>query len=165
MKNCEHPGCYWPQFGGGYCKMHQNKRADFDRRSPLVKHFDKLKGADTLKSDDEFNLDRWFEIKMRTSKRVCENCGADLRHYNIIDWRGSQHHVFDKAIFHSVATHPANHGVLGRWCCHSQWHTSLENAQKMPFFKKAVERFLLFEPMIEERRRIPEVYLQYINPK
>lgn len=165
MKTCNADKCNWPQFGGGYCQRHQYMRDDRDKRSPIQKHFDRVRSGQAEVIGVKNDLDKWFDIKMRTSKKVCENCGADLRHYNLTDWKGSQHHIFDKAIFPSVATHPANHGVLGKWCCHGQWHTSLENAEKMPFFKKSIERFLLFEPMIEERRRIPDVYLQFLKPK
>ena len=76
----------------------------------------------------------------KNSKKVCENCGKDLNHYSDEDWFGSQHHIIEKSKINgcpSVATVLENHGVLCKWDCHAQWHTSQSNAEKMPFFKIA----------------------------
>jgi len=97
------------------------------------------------------DLELWFRMQMQANDKYCQNCGKSLYHYNDNDWRGSQHHIIDKSPLNgcpSVATHPLNHLVLGKWCCHSQWHTSFENASKMPVFSKAQEKFLLFERFI-----------------
>ncbi len=113
------------------------------------------------RSNELFN---WFEEKMKTSEPRCENCGQKINKANIRVWRGSQHHILEKSLFPSISAHPLNHGVLGMYCCHGQWHTSWENAQKMPFFKIALERFMAFEKDIapEERRKIPQCFLDYI---
>jgi hypothetical protein len=113
-----------------------------------------------LNGDSE--LDLWFSLKMNTCEKICENCGASLLNYNEWEWRGSQHHIIEKSKINgcpSVATNPYNHGVLGYWCCHSQWHTSWSNAVKMPFFKIAKERFELFKKDIVEVGKIPECFL------
>ena len=112
----------------------------------------------------DVDLKNWFRFHMINSKMQCENCGADLSSYNEKDWKGSQHHIIEKSGVNgcpSVATEILNHGVLGKWCCHSQWHTSYFNAQKMPFFKIAKERFDLFKNKIreEELNKIPECFL------
>lgn len=104
-----------------------------------------LKIRKDTNDEDKNLLTLWYKLKMNTSKKVCENCGADLSHYNEKDWHGSQHHIVDKALCPSVKSNPYNHLVLGMWCCHSQWHTSFLNASKMPIFKKAKDKFLLFK--------------------
>ena len=113
---------------------------------------------------EDKGLQDWFRFHMVNSEMKCENCGADLSHYNEKDWKGSQHHIIDKSGVNgcsSVSKELKNHGVLGKWCCHSQWHTSYENAQKMAFFKIAKERFELFKDKIspDEWKKIPKCFL------
>ncbi len=109
-------------------------------------------------------LNLWFRYHMVKSVKVCENCGSSLSHYSEAEWRGSQHHIIDKSPTNgcpSVAEEPLNHGVLGMFCCHSQWHTSYDNAAKMPIFKEFKRRFNLFKDKIieSEIRKIPECFL------
>jgi len=111
------------------------------------------------------DLELWFLSHMNSSHKVCENCGVSLEHYSSTDWRGSQHHIIDKSPINgcpSVATNLFNHGVLGRWCCHPQWHTSHSNAEKMPIFQEFKRRFNLFKDKIieSEIRKIPECFYE-----
>jgi hypothetical protein len=104
-------------------------------------------------------LELWFEIKKRDSKKTCENCGADLSHYNDWEWRGSQNHIVDKSKINgcpSVATNEYNHNVLGYWCCHPQWSTNFLNQSKMKCFPEAKRRFGLFKDLIppQELRKV-----------
>lgn len=110
------------------------------------------------------DVSEWFRFHMEHSVKRCENCGADLSNYKEKDWRGSQHHIIEKSEINgcpSVAAEILNHGVLGKWCCHSQWHTSWDNAQKMPFFSIAKDRFETFKHLIHksEQRKIPNCFL------
>lgn len=172
----------------GYCKSHQSLREDFDRRSITQRAIDKhnqspketrkinqrektkvrsLIGSggnvEMVEKDKvaKAELDLWFMVKMKESPRICENCGKDLSGLNDTDWKGSQHHILEKSIYKSVRTHSENHLVLGRWCCHPQFHTSMLNASKMPIFpeanRKVVEMLPLLKP--EEIRRISEYYI------
>lgn len=116
------------------------------------------------KYQENSELKNWFKFHMINSKMECENCGADLSHYNDNDWKGSQHHIIEKSGVNgcpSVSTELLNHGVLGKWCCHSQWHSSYSNAQKMPFFEIAKKRFELFKDKIspDEWKKIPKYFL------
>lgn len=110
------------------------------------------------------DLKEWFTYHMEYSKKRCENCGQSLEHYNKKAWHGSQHHIINKSEESgcpSVATELLNHGVLGYWCCHNQWHTSYMNAEKMKCFPLFKERFKLFKDKIadDERKKIPECFL------
>lgn len=112
----------------------------------------------------DIGLDKWFEYHIEHSKMICENCGKDLSNYSYEDWRASQHHIIEKSKINgcpSVSCELDNHAVLGKWCCHAQWHTSQANAIKMPVFKTAKQRFELFKNKIaeEERRKIPQMFL------
>lgn len=177
MQFCSVEKCSYPNFGKDkltglpYCRNHQTKRTDFDRRTIIQKAIaknkslgSKIRGLQNVDDEEKNELELWFLMHMNTSKKVCENCGGDLSHYDNKAWRGSQHHIIEKSKINgcpSVATEPLNHGVLGRWCCHPQWHTSYQNAVKMPFFKIAKERFELFKDKIieSERKKIPQCFL------
>lgn len=109
------------------------------------------------------DLKLWFSYHMHTSEKKCENCGADLSHYSEKDWRGSQHHIIDKSQINgcpSVATEILNHLVLCRWMCHPQWHTNYSNAEKMPVFRLALEKFQLFKNNIDksELHKLPKQF-------
>jgi hypothetical protein len=107
------------------------------------------------------NLTLWFKYQMSVSQKVCENCGASLAHYNEDDWYGSQHHIVEKSLCPSVASHPQNHLILGKWCCHSQWHSCWHNASLMPIFVEAKRKYQLFKDSIapDELRKV-NMYLK-----
>lgn len=110
-------------------------------------------------------LKEWFKYHMANSPKICENCGASLKHYNEKDWMGSQDHIIEKSEVNgcpSVAAVLENHCVLGKWCgCHGQKHTSNLNLSRMPIFPLLKERFAKFEHLIaqEERKKIPNIFL------
>lgn len=106
-------------------------------------------------------LSLWFKYQMTVSEKICENCGVSLANYNEDDWYGSQHHIVEKSLCPSVATHTDNHLVLGKWCCHSQWHTSWGNAKDMNCFEEAKRKFELFKDCIDsdELRKV-NMYLK-----
>lgn len=113
----------------------------------------------------ENELELWFLYHMHNSPRICENCGANLSHYDDRLWRGSQHHIIEKSKVNgcpSVATNLDNHAVLGFYCCHSQAGTSNLNLSKMPVFPLLKERFAKFEHLIaeSERKKIPDIFLK-----
>ena len=132
------------------------KEAVAKERKPIAKKSAKRIEQDKLDrvngSGDE--LDLWFKMKMRLPK-VCDNCGARLDRLNDKEWRGSQHHILDKALFPSVKTHDLNHIVLGFYCCHSQWHTSIENAKKMSIWGYAKRKVQMFiEEVLESHKML-----------
>ena len=104
---------------------------------------------------EDVELERWFKMKMRLPK-VCDNCGTRLNSLSEKEWRGSQHHILDKALFPSVKTHDLNHIILGFYCCHSQWHTSIENAKKMLIWNYAKRKVSMFIEQVTETHKILE---------
>ncbi len=112
-------------------------------------------GGKTFVVDEE--LENWFKMKMRLPK-VCDNCGTRLNSLNEKEWRGSHHHILDKSLFPSVKTHDLNHLVLGFYCCHSQWHTSIENAKKMPIWNYAKRKVQMFIDEVVESHKILDHY-------
>jgi hypothetical protein len=137
------------------------------KKTPIKKKSDKrIKKEQKEKLHKDYKLDLWFESKMKSEKR-CENCGKSLKHYSDTDFRASQHHVLEKSLYPSLRTHPLNHLVLGKWCCHSQWHQSWEKASQMKIFPKAIEIIEQLYPLLtkEEKRKLPEIIIQEINIK
>ena len=173
IKPCKSEGCLLPPKLGyaGYCGWNhlpdELKEKIGSKRKLQIKNQNAVKYASVklraAKYKENTELELWFRYHMINSEKKCENCGADLSNYNDKDWKGSQHHIIDKSGINgcpSVSTELLNHGVLGKWCCHSQWHTSYENAQKMPFFKVALERFKLFKGRIIEESKIPKCFYE-----
>lgn len=130
-------------------------------RIPKVSEKKKAILEEERKDNTDTELQMWFKYQMGRNKKVCQNCGVSLSHYDLKSWHGSQHHILEKSLFPSVKCEMENNLVLGMWCCHSQWHTSWSNASKMPVFKLAKEKFNLFKDRIspDEKRKIPDVLL------
>jgi len=133
----------------------KNRKLSTTHPIPKVKNV--VVKPDTYSKD----LDFWFKYFTINAKRVCENCDKSLAHYNDEDWFGSQHHILEKSKFPSVAGNLINHMVLGKWCCHSQWHTSMLNASKMDCFYLAKHRVkkILQNLTPEELNRVDPLYL------
>lgn len=166
-KICNKTGCKNRVFSHEYCKWHQYLRKDekflHSRKTLIQKHFDKVEKQKRMKFDTE--LCHWYEKQMKTSDRICQNCGMSLLFYNESDWRGSQDHVLEKSLFPSVAINMKNHLVLGKWCCHSQKHTSAKNFSEMSIFPKAIEIIQYLYPLLtqDEKRKIPEIILTHLK--
>lgn len=187
MRFCEAPeGCKYPVFSTdkltrkGYCQSHALRyRTDLDRRSIIQKAMEKHKQVgskirslqNTTENQDvavknivKSELKEWFNYHMANSPKICENCGKSLEHYKPIDWFGSHDHIIEKSGVNgcpSVAAELDNHCVLGKWCCHSQKHTSNFNLSKMSVFPLLKERFAKFGHLIaeNERKKIPDCFL------
>lgn len=134
-------------------------------RIPKVSEKKKKQQEELKKSLEPTPLEKYFMFHMKHSDMVCDNCGKSLRHYNAVDWRGSQHHIFEKQHFKSLEANLDNHLVLGKWCCHPQWHTNYQNASKMEAFKLAIPIIKKLYPLIpqNEIRFIPDEYLKVIE--
>lgn len=136
-----------------------------------------LKEAREMGKPVDGDKEQWFQDRMRENDPVCWECGfranwLKLPEYEKI-WRACQAHIIPKSKnqFPSVATHPLNHMVLfpswgGHLCGHhGEYDSSWFNATTMKVWPKAVERFKQFELSIahNERRKLPEQLLQYLN--
>jgi hypothetical protein len=166
-KSCKEEGCTKMQqiSCAGYCWAHcpEGIKSKFKSKRDLqIKKSNAAKSAATrlrglqkeINGDNELEL--WFKNKVATSTKICENCGRNLNGLNDWEWRGCQHHIVEKSLCPSVASNSYNHGVLGYYCCHSQWHTSFLNSSKMPFMEIAKQRFNLFKHLIpaDEMRKV-----------
>lgn len=111
-------------------------------------------------------LQRWFEDRQKEMTGVCKHCGGKTQKI-AANFRNSIAHILPKAYFKSVATHPDNWIELcfyGNSC-----HTNLDNMSldimELNCFDEVIQKFVAMYPSIaiNERRRIPNVLLQYIE--
>lgn len=139
----------------GLCPYHYNKNLLNRARQKRV---------DTRSLIKE-QLNKWFENATEELRRCpyCEECGEYIP---AAYFRHATAHVLPKAIFRSVATHPANRLFLGAGCgCHSKFDSAWSNAQEMKVWPKAEKIFLIIYPDIaeEEQRKIPYCLLKLIE--
>lgn len=115
-------------------------------------------------------LVQWFKDKIAALKGVCQECGAPI---NITDHRFAKMsvaHVLPKreGQFPSVATHIENFLELGVVCgCHSHYDKGWDEACTMKIWPEVVRKFKIMYPSIakEERKHIPEILLQELDPQ
>lgn len=176
----------------GYCKSHQFKRTDLDKRSIAVKGLEKARkkagwfDADMVKEEansvgvvyasaedtklqpnGSAELKRWFEDRRKEMTGKCDNCGGKTCKDDDKYYKFSIAHLLPKAYVKSVATHPKNFLELCHFGngCHSQMDNKLLDLIDMNCFDKIVERVTEMYPHIaqEERRRIPSILIEYIK--
>lgn len=170
----------------GYCKSHQFKRTDLDKRSISVKGLEKARKKagwfDMGKTD--FNVDQpisfycpqgnavdetleqWFKDRHKELKGTCSNCGGRTQKGEK-NYKSSIAHILPKAYFPSIAKHPSNFVELCFYgnSCHTNMDNKMLDLIDMNCFDEIIERVSIMYPSIaqEERRRIPKILLEYIK--
>lgn len=182
MRICTIENCNQPVFGTdkktkmGFCKSHQYKRTDLDKRSISQKAMERHKAVRLATkiykdkppielSKERLELEKWYETicKKIDMNPYCWNCGKRITKPF---YRAACAHVIPKRKnygFPSVATHPANYLILGAGCgCHSKYDMCWEDAKKLKVWEIAVERFKAIYPSIDEseHKNIPEILLE-----
>lgn len=174
MKVCSVSGCGWPSWGKDkitrlpYCKIHQNKRTDLDRRTPQQKVLDNVRGKKVDVEKEETELQKWYAAIMEKEAPKCWETGEWIGKENKKSWHGSIAHVLPKSIFPSVKTNPMNYMILKMYGgTHGQYDSSWENASKMKVWKFACKIFNVLYPLLtrEEKAKLPEIILQEIKPE
>jgi len=119
-------------------------------------------------------MDRWFAYVATVIKANphCWNCGEYIPDMITKDgklvptdrfYRSASAHIFPKAHFDSVKTHPLNFLVLGAGCgCHDKSHR-LDTFSDMKVFAEAIKRFRLFENKITENHKYLDLFIKYAN--
>lgn len=184
MQFCSIPNCKFPNFSIDkvtrlpYCRNHQTKRTDFDRRTIIQRAMAKEKalsskvrslGVEVSKKENsnDVELDLWFRyMAIEMAKRPwCEECGAWIPP-NF--YRSATAHILPKKKeygFPSVSTHPKNVLFLGAGCgCHNKTHR-WDKFSKMKVWPLAVAAFKEIYPFIaeEEKKNIPQILLDTLT--
>lgn len=118
---------------------------------------------------DDTDLQKWFKERQKQLSGRCLRCGAKYNHTSLKYAIAATAHILAKRdnMFPSVALHPENFIELGAGCgCHTWFdlQASWEDIAASNIWPVVLEKFKIMEPFIKERYRIPEVFLQEINP-
>ena len=187
MKFCNAPNCNNPVFSGGFCRNHQYKKENFDRRSILQRGNDKhkeqqksnkslenkIKEIDSREEGLIFvpkgssELWRWFEKQREFMTGVCMNCGGKTEKFNNEKFHYSIAHLMPKNHFPSISTNDNNWIELCYYgnSCHSRLDNHMIDLTELNCWNTVIDKFIAMYPSIDpkERKRIPTVLLQYIN--
>lgn len=170
-------GCdKWPTLGyNGYFSLHAPQdlkdkigtKAKVAARNKANKNLlsRKLHIEQNVVSGAEMNM--WHDERRKEAKGVCANCGGKTCKDNDTYYKFSNCHILPKEFFRSVKTHPLNCIELCYFGngCHPQMDNKLLDLIDMACWNTIVERFVAMYPdiAINERRRIPQVLLNYIE--
>ncbi len=186
MRVCEYDNCGVLVFGTdkktgkGYCKRHQYLRTDTDKRSMAVKAQEKANkarkqvGRIHVPENEEvavmgggMSLQRWFEDRRKEMTGKCHHCNGKSCRDSDQYFKFSICHLLPKAYFPSIATHEYNWVELCFWNnnCHGNMDNKILDLTEMNCFDEIVTKFQIIYPSIapKERRRIPNVLLQYLQ--
>lgn len=139
------------------------------RKESVKKQVDKAKHKEkstTRSVSSNAELNRWFEQRHKEMKGRCSHCGGKTQK-NQPNYKCSIAHILPKAYFKSVATHESNWIELCFYgkSCHSNLDSGMIDLIELNCWDEVVTKFVKMYPDIapEEKRRIPEVLLQYIE--
>lgn len=142
-------------YAKGMCSMHYWASKKNSKKSLVNQN---------LNQEDKQELQIWFSYHINNSGFTCENCSEPLFYPNNTIAFSCQAHILPKAIFTSVRSNLNNHLLLGglsqNCTCHGQFDTNWMNAEKMPVFPIALERFHLFKKEIakSEYKSLPKIF-------
>lgn len=118
-------------------------------------------------SNGNEELNRWFIERRKELDGKCHHCGDSSCKNDDKYFKFSICHIFPKAYFKSVATHPDNFIELCFWSnnCHGNMDSKMLDLTEMNCWAEIVEKATRIYPSIakEERRRIPQILLEYIK--
>lgn len=118
------------------------------------------------KKDPSAEKERWFQDRRKEMSGFCRNCQKPSFKKSDEYFRFSIAHLLAKRknMFPSVATHRENWLEL---CgdCHTNLDNCIINLTDLACWDEVVVKFQKIYPSIasEERKRIPDILLQYIN--
>lgn len=148
-------------------KPKEAKRYSIPKKSAKKIAQDKaIKETGKLMEDTE--LQKWYAKIMQDEQGKCWETGVTINKQDKLGWHGSIAHILDKANYPSVKTHPLNYMILSMWGgTHGQYDSSWEHASKMKVWSYAIKIINLLYPLLkpEEKRRLPDVIIQEINPE
>lgn len=117
---------------------------------------------------DKTDLQKWYNKIMEAETPKCWETGEKLNKADKLGWHGSIAHILCKSLYPSVATHPQNYMILSMWNgSHANYDSSWERAAKMkvwPYAMKIILTVLLPLLTPEEKRKLPEIIVQEIDP-
>jgi hypothetical protein len=133
---------------------------------PIAKKSEKRKEKEKLMESDD-TMVNWFEDRRKEMTGVCLHCGGRTCRDDDKLFKHSIAHILPKAVFESVAHHPANWVELCFFgdSCHTNMDNGVLDMTDMNCWDAIVTRFQEMYPYIaqKERKHIPEILRQYIE--
>lgn len=135
------------------------------KRKPIPKVSKRKRAANNELGPE---LDQWFDDRRMEMTGRCSNCGKPSCRNDDKYFKFSIAHILPKAYFESVKTNPENWIELCFWgdnSCHTNMDNQILDLIDMACWDEIVVKFQKLYPNIapKERKRIPNVLLQYIN--
>jgi len=176
---CENTNCPCRKVAKDYyclAKCYPNKKTleqidKAKKRNALLQDKSKLRKLINTEENKEVKggaeLQRWFIDTRQKLTGTCKHCGGKSCKDDDKYFKFSICHILPKAYFPSVATHPDNFIELCFWDknCHGNMDNKILDLIDMNCWDEIVTKFckmyLFIDP--KERRRIPEVLLQYLE--
>lgn len=128
---------------------------------------DRVREGSKMVEQGKAELKRWFRDRRKEMTGVCSNCMGKTCKDSDTEYIRSIAHILPKAYFPSVATHEKNWLELCFYkkSCHTNMDNKMLDLTEMACWDEIVTKFVAIYPSIatKERRRIPEVLLQYIE--
>ncbi len=127
-----------------------------------------LEAEKGLRNGEDTELQKWYANIMQSEPGKCWETGEPINKQDKMGWHGSIAHVLCKEHYPSVKVHPLNYMILKMWGgTHGQYDSSWENASKMRIWPYALKIINILYPLLtqEEKRKLPEVIIQEINPE
>ena len=135
-------------------------------RKPIAKKSAKRIEQEKSYSNDNAMWD-WFAERRKEMTGKCWHCGLATMKKDDEKYHFSIAHILPKNLFPSVATHPFNFIELCFWGknCHGNMDNKTLDLMDMNCFNTIIERVAAMYPLIakEERRRIPQILIDYIE--
>jgi len=120
------------------------------------------------RNGEDSDLVKWYAKIMQEEPGKCWETGEKIDKKDKMGWHGSIAHILSKKDYPSVKTHPLNYMILKMWGgTHGQYDASWEKAAKMkvwPYALKIIVNTLYPLLTPEEKRKLPDVILQEIDP-
>jgi hypothetical protein len=133
---------------------------------PIVKKSEKRKQKEKEMMNDD-SMVVWFEERRGEMTGACLHCSGKSCKDDDKLFKHSIAHILPKAIFPSVANHPANWIELCFFVnsCHTKMDAKILDMTEMNCWNLIVERFQEMYPYIasKERKHIPQILRQYIE--
>lgn len=118
-----------------------------------------LKGDDTV-------LEKWFTARRKEMVGTCQcGCGHKTGKFDDMYFRHCIAHIFPKAIFLSVATHPLNWVERRFWeGCHTNMdEAGLDKWPNMADWEDIREKFFTLAPLLTDEERATKFYQKLEN--
>jgi len=123
--------------------------------------------SQAIENNIPYDINKWFFDRRFEMKGVCKHCGGKSCKDDDKYYKFSICHIFPKAYFKSIATHPDNWIELCFWSnnCHGNMDNKTLDLTEMNCWAEIVEKATRIYLSIakEERRRIPSILLEYIK--